>query len=108
MRGAGVRAKLLVSIEGASEVPFPLVENETLIGRLSSADLVLEDRAVSRVHAKIVTNGERHTLIDLESSTGTKVNGVLITRRDLIDGDQIDIGPASLKYELKGQHASPQ
>ena len=91
-------AKLLIHHEGGAPVTFPLVLPEVLIGRLNSADLILDDPAVSRIHAKIVREAEGDVLVDLESSTGTCVNGEMIHRHALADGDVIEMGSARLEY----------
>ena len=89
---------ILTGVHGETPVTFPLVRGEILIGRLDSVDLVLEDRAVSRVHAKIVHEAGRCVIVDLESSTGTLVNGVEITRHVLAPGDVIEIASARMEY----------
>lgn len=92
-------AKLvLVGISGDDPVTFPLLGPEILIGRMDSVDLVLEDSAVSRVHAKIVKEDGGHVIVDLESSTGTTVNGVGISRHRLRSGDTIGIASARMEY----------
>jgi pSer/pThr/pTyr-binding forkhead associated (FHA) protein len=91
-------AKLLISGANGGQVTFPLIQGETLIGRLDSVDLILEDPAVSRVHAKIVKEGGADVLIDLESRTGTRVNGTTVARQKLASGDIIEIASARLEY----------
>jgi pSer/pThr/pTyr-binding forkhead associated (FHA) protein len=52
-----------------------LSQGEVVIGRSSSCDLVLDDSAVSRGHARIEINGETVVSHDLSSRSGTWVNG---------------------------------
>lgn len=54
-----------------------LVEHEELIrvGRLSSLELPLDDSSVSRRHAEVRFANGNWTVIDLESTNGTYVNG---------------------------------
>ncbi len=54
---------------------FPLFPGENSIGRSSSNDVVISHPSVSRSHAKIVVNGERTVLVDLDSQNGTYLNG---------------------------------
>jgi pSer/pThr/pTyr-binding forkhead associated (FHA) protein len=82
----------------SAPVTFPLIAAEVLIGRLDSNDLVLADAAVSRVHAKLVREGEAWVLLDLESRTGTFVDGQRITRHRLVAGDKIDIANNRIEY----------
>ena len=91
-------AKLILKTDG-DPVVFPLIRTEILIGRLDSADLVLEDPAVSRLHAKVVWEEAGHVLVDLESSVGTSVNDQPVTRYALRTGDVIRIANATMVYE---------
>ncbi len=95
----GETAKLiLVGVNGDAPVTFPLIGSEILIGRMDSVDLVLEDPTVSRIHAKIVKEAGGHVIVDLESSTGTTVNGVDVSRHRLQPGDTIEIASARMEY----------
>ena len=91
-------AKLIINKTNGDAVVYPLIESELLIGRLDSADLVVEDPAVSRVHAKIVQDGEVCILVDLESTIGTQVNGEEVDRHYLNSGDVIEIGSFKIEY----------
>ena len=63
-----------------------------VIGRDPRSDLVLDDPRVSRHHAEIRPRLGRHTLIDLGSLNGTRVNGRRVSEAALADGDRIEIG----------------
>ena len=67
--------------------------SETTIGRSRDCDIFLEDLAVSRLHATIreVGNGS-YEIEDHHSAAGTFVNGMRITRYQLIEGDIVQIG----------------
>ena len=67
-------------------------ERELLLGRLSTADIVVEDDKSSRRHARITVAGGGITLEDLASANGTFLNGQKISRTNLKEGDQIRIG----------------
>src|SRR3954470_1978370 len=74
-----------------------------LIGRRSGNHVVINDRAVSMVHAWIDKRGEECVLTDTGSRTGTLVNGKRIARPlPLVDGDVITIGPATLTFDASG------
>jgi len=80
----------------------PLTRAAFTIGRSSRCDLFVDQEAVSRRHAKIVHDGGAHTLHDLGSSNGTRVNDVRVTERVLVDGDRIQIGQTLLAF-LSGE-----
>jgi len=76
-----------------------------LVGRAPAADLpVLAERA-SRRHAEIRGTGLGHVLVDLGSTNGTLLNGVLLgaaadAEMPLRDGDVIDVGGCTLLYRV--------
>ncbi|MFO0625388.1 MAG: sigma 54-interacting transcriptional regulator [Polyangiales bacterium] len=74
---------------------FVLAEGRTLIlGRSSTADLVVDAPSVSRAHAALHV-GKTLQLEDLGSANGTTVRGVALTpgrRVDVLPGDEIVLG----------------
>ena len=72
----------------------------TIIGReASQADLVLEDTNVSRSHAELRRNGATWILTDLDSTNGTRVNGMRLRQPvELHDGDTVQMGLIALAF----------
>jgi ABC-type multidrug transport system ATPase subunit len=72
-----------------------------VIGREEGkVQFVLDHPHVSRRHARLTVDGDRVSLQDLNSANGTHVNGQRVHKRvELRPGDQIDIGPFSLKFD---------
>ena len=69
------------------------------IGRSSDNDIILNDGRVSRRHARIVAEGGRYLLTDLNSGNGTFVNDAPITGpTELHPGDRIGIGETVLTF----------
>jgi thioredoxin reductase (NADPH) len=66
------------------------------IGRLTGNDLVLNNRAVSRTHAGIREFNGEYWIFNLSESNGTVLNGWLVDKTPLLDGDVVQIGPYSL------------
>ncbi len=77
---------------------FHLEESVHSIGRTHSHSIRLHDTEVSRNHAELVRRGDAYQVRDLGSSNGTFVNGRLVTERDLISGDQVQVGRSTLLY----------
>lgn len=76
-----------------------LREGETLLGRSALCHVTIEDPLVSRQHARIVTQGERTTIEDLDSRNGTLVNGrAVVGVIELSDGDRVRIGTLELVF----------
>ena len=84
-----------VDDEGVAE-ERELPQGEVVIGRSSSCDLVLDDSAISREHARIEINGDTVVLHDLSSRNGTWVNGERAETVNLESGDEIAVGRMTL------------
>jgi hypothetical protein len=69
------------------------------IGRLPECTIALSDPNVSRRHAEIRRHGSDVVVADLQSTNGTRVNGVPIRERVLEDGDEITVGTTSIRFE---------
>jgi pSer/pThr/pTyr-binding forkhead associated (FHA) protein len=65
------------------------------IGRIKSAQLQLDDPSVSRLHC-ILESGPL-SIIDLGSTTGTRINRQNINKSPLTIGDRVDIGVFTLE-----------
>ncbi|MGH8248560.1 MAG: FHA domain-containing protein, partial [Gammaproteobacteria bacterium] len=68
------------------------------IGRKPENDVPIDNLAVSGKHALLITILDDSFLEDLGSTNGTYVNGKLIKKHALKDGDVISIGKHELKY----------
>jgi sulfite reductase alpha subunit-like flavoprotein/cytochrome b involved in lipid metabolism len=69
-----------------------------------SAAVVLDDRDVSRRHARLEIVDDELVLTDLGSTNGTYVNDVRVTRQVLVPGDQMRIG----RFELTWAFVDPK
>jgi predicted component of type VI protein secretion system len=78
-----------------SGVVIPLQQEVTTVGRGNWVDVHLPDPSVSRLHAEIIRRGPYLYVTDLGlSRNGTRVNGRLVARRLLEDGDVLTFGSA--------------
>lgn len=85
------------------EQEVPLNPTETTIGRAPGNHLQINDGAISRQHAKIVSNLDGgYTIYDLGSENGVYVNRERIIDRHLKDGDIIEIGPGTRTFIYRG------
>jgi hypothetical protein len=73
-------------------------EGTLLLGRSRKTQSPLTDRKVSRVHCQVEADGDQMILTDLDSQSGTSVNGKRITEHPLQPGDVIQIGETKLCY----------
>ena len=65
----------LLDEDGTMARHWDLGEKPLTVGRDSSADVVVEDEALSRCHFVVERNGQEYLLKDLESQNGTWVDG---------------------------------
>ncbi len=101
--------KFTIHYTDQSSAPLTLEKDALVVGRLRSCDVVLNHRAVSRIHAGINRVETEYFLINLSTSNSLTLNGKLLVAEEadvLADGDIIQIGPftlsvARLKKELK-------
>jgi hypothetical protein len=83
---------LQIAVTGAV---VPLQPEVTTVGRGSFTDITLTDPSVSVLHAEIVRRGPYVYVSDLGlSRNGTRVNGRLVAKRLLTDGDALTFGSA--------------
>jgi nucleotide-binding universal stress UspA family protein len=78
---------------------IPLGEAPVTIGRLPDCDVVVTDPKASRRHAQVRPAGSGFLLVDLDSTNGTKVNGIPVREHPLSDGDLISVGATEFRFE---------
>jgi hypothetical protein len=73
------------------------------IGRSGEADVRIDDRYASGLHARIFSR-EGHTYVeDMKSTNGTILNEATLNgEAELIDGDVVRIGDTEFRYEESG------
>lgn len=91
-------AKIILSFEGAPINEYELDQEILTIGRKPGNDIHIDNLAVSGTHAKILTILNDSFIEDLDSTNGTLVNGEIITKYALVNGDKIKIGKHQLEY----------
>ncbi len=68
------------------------------IGRSSESGLTIPHASVSRHHCRIIRDNRMFVLEDLGSTNKTFVNGLMIERTLLADGDRIKLGDSVFKF----------
>ncbi len=95
-------AKLITTSSTGEATEFELTNETTTIGRKPGNDIQIDNLSVSGRHAQVITILEDSFLEDLGSTNGTYVNGKLVKKHALEDGDNITLG----KYQITYQNAS--
>jgi pSer/pThr/pTyr-binding forkhead associated (FHA) protein len=85
-------------LNGVVQGEYELNKERITIGRKPENDIPIDNLAVSGKHALIITILDDSFLEDLGSTNGTYVNGKLIKKHALKNGDVIAIGKHELKY----------
>ena len=105
---AGKAPPSLVLLVGpASSVgrQWPLEDTDRIIGRSPNAHIYVDDKSVSKSHAKVMLQGGDVTMMDLESTNKTVINGKLVTPLSpikLSNNDQIKCGNVIFKFLEQG------
>jgi pSer/pThr/pTyr-binding forkhead associated (FHA) protein len=73
------------------------------IGRSADADIRIEDRYASGVHARLYSRGASYYVEDMNSTNGTFLNGGRLEgEAKLNDLDEVRIGDTEFRFELEG------
>lgn len=84
--------------DGGEVVVISVGEGALRIGRGIGADVVLEDRSVSRRHAVVTCRNGEVVLLDDRSLNGVWVNGDRVGQATLRDGDSIAVGDVQMRF----------
>ena len=89
---------ILISADNREQV-FPLAASQIKLGRDETNDIVLADRKVSHLHARLECGDQGCVLVDAGSANGTLVDGQTIKRVKLNSGSLIELGNSTLRFE---------
>ena len=71
------------------------------IGRSKEADIRIDDRYASSIHARVFSRESRFYVEDMNSTNGTLLNGATLQgEAELIDGDTLQIGDTVFRFEV--------
>ena len=96
---AGRVPRVIVSRDGINTAEFELSERQYIIGRTEFADIVVNDKYVSKMHAMLRVYSNAVVLLDLKSTNGTTVNSIAVDKSILRNNDIITLGHFRLKIE---------
>jgi len=98
------RVAVVEITRGGDVYELPLEAAALSIGRAPDNDVVLDDPAVSRHHARIERSGDMASIVDLGSANSTRVNETEIEPKvpyRLREGDSVRIGAYSLRLRAE-------
>ena len=91
--------QLIASVEGVEIKHVYLQKDRTTLGRSPDNDIVFDNMVVSGRHCVFELRGLADVYIeDLHSTNGTYINGQMVKRQRLRDGEVIAIGNFRIQY----------
>lgn len=97
-RDAGLTPEIMTLVVGGAR--HRVTKRVSTVGRSRDCDVVVPDANASRVHAEVRHIGLDYYLVDMGSTNGTEVNGQIVKRHALADGDTIVMGTTEIRVEL--------
>lgn len=109
---AELKVSLIIPTGAANVTELEMTGAEVLIGRTKDCQIQLSDKKCSRRHAKVIKNGLRFVVRDLDTVNGTFLNGQKIEEAELNGDDVIKIGDTEIRFcagnpKLQDQIAEP-
>lgn len=90
---------VLVSLNGRTQT-YPLIKEETFLGRHDSNDIHVPEQTVTGRHALIRLKSGKVSIEDLGSTNGTFVNGERIRLKEINAGDRIRVGQIEITVKV--------
>lgn len=103
--GSGIHyATAIATLTTVDGTMHPLLEDESLIGRVAGNSVILTDGSVSSRHARVLRTHEGFLIEDLGSRNGTFINGDSVTDKRLLhDGDTVRFGKLLLTFNVAAE-----
>lgn len=99
--------QLIASVEGVEIKHVYLQKDRTTLGRKPDNDIVLDNMVVSGHHCVFELKGLADVYVeDLHSTNGTYVNGKMVLRQRLHDGEVVSIGNFRIQYLAASERPS--
>lgn len=92
------KARWILNCEGVGPEKHELFGDFVMVGRAPGNHLVIDHSTVSAHHALLLRVGHSYWLKDLNSTSGTQINGVFLTDAELKDGDTIRFGSVTAVF----------
>lgn len=92
---------LLLKPKGQPRLTVKLTKSHYTIGRSDVAAISIPDTKLSKLQCEVYRAAEGFFIKDLNSRNGVKVNGEMIQKAKLVDGDIVLIGTTVCLFEDK-------
>lgn len=91
-------ARLLLSLDGQVLAEYNMSKERYTVGRLQDNDIRIDNPTISGHHSLVINILNDSFLEDLNSTNGTYVNGRLIKKHALQNGDVVTVGRHQLRF----------
>lgn len=91
-------SKLTLSFKGKVLKIYPVPQGSLTIGSDPTSNVLIDSLAVAPQHARIDTQGNESTLVNLDTKEGTFIHQDKVSQQKLKDGDLIRIGKHNLSF----------
>lgn len=91
-------AKFILQFNGIKIKEIPIYKETITIGKKGDNDIIIDNLAVSRHHARLVQKEDKFIFEDLDSVNGTFINEKKAAQCELRGGDHILIGKHTLVF----------
>ena len=88
----------LIIIENGEERVYSISSRVVTLGRSSKNDIVIKDANASRKHCNVLRVGDAWFVVDCDSQNGTYVNDEKIKKKELEEGDKINVGSTEIYF----------
>jgi serine/threonine protein kinase len=102
---ANALPRVLLSCRATKKV-YRVMSGTTVLGRSSDCDIVVKAAEVSKRHCQVIVDGTRVLIEDLDSANGVLVNGEEVSRANLRDGDEVDVGGYVFQVRIQSDKQS--
>jgi len=103
LEGVPSRARLLYFHQAQGELSLPVVGEGISMGRGEDNDVRIDfDARVSRVHCRLYEQERKFYVEDLESTTGTWINGQRVVGRRLLGHEELRLGSQLFFVQIDG------
>lgn len=86
---------------------FELLDDEVTIGRIADNNIAFDEPSVSSKHCVIRHEDGKYTLVDLESTNGTRINGKSIVESRIYPKDIVQIGNVEVMFDGQDVESEP-
>lgn len=95
---AAAGGTVLLALDGSSKKKIRINGETTTLGKSSFANVQVKGFWISKLQAKIISEGEAFSLINIGHAGKTKVNGEVVSSATLKNGDIIEVGKSVFRF----------